>query len=98
MENKEYKKLHAEWYEYVSGEIDQSKEIEFWAKSIEESGEPALELGRFEAHASKGPLAAALVDPTIAPLGDASGHVPDIVGRRVHGEGPDRLGDAAGAP
>ena len=45
MENKEYLKLHAEWYEYVAGEKDHTKEIEFWARNIEESGEPVLELG-----------------------------------------------------
>lgn len=45
MEHKEYKKLHAEWYEIVSDQIDHSKEINFWARNIKESGEPALELG-----------------------------------------------------
>ena len=45
MEYKEYKKLHAEWYELVAAEIDHSKEIDFWAKCIKESGEPVLELG-----------------------------------------------------
>jgi SAM-dependent methyltransferase len=45
MEHKEYRKLHAEWYDLVSGGIDHSGEIDFWARSIEESGEPALELG-----------------------------------------------------
>jgi len=45
MEHKEYKKLHAEWYELVSGGKDHSKEIDFLAKSIEASSEPILELG-----------------------------------------------------
>ena len=45
MEHKEYKKIHAEWYELVSGGKDHSREIDFWARSIEETGEPALELG-----------------------------------------------------
>ena len=44
MEHKEYKKLHAEWYELGSAG-DQSKEIDYWEKCIKESGEPALELG-----------------------------------------------------
>ena len=45
MEHKEYRKLHAEWYELGSNEIDNDKEIEFWARKIEESSEPVLELG-----------------------------------------------------
>ncbi|MBN2208142.1 MAG: class I SAM-dependent methyltransferase [Candidatus Coatesbacteria bacterium] len=45
MDHKEYRKLHAEWYELVSVGIDHSAEIDFWARSIEEAGEPALELG-----------------------------------------------------
>jgi len=45
MEHEEYKKLHAEWCELVAAEIDHSKEIDFWAKCIKESGEPVLELG-----------------------------------------------------
>jgi SAM-dependent methyltransferase len=45
MEHKEYRKLHAEWYELVSGGMDHSKEIEFWARSIQASSEPVLELG-----------------------------------------------------
>ena len=45
MEHKEYKKLHAEWYELMSARVDHSQEIDFWARCIEESGEPALELG-----------------------------------------------------
>ena len=44
MEPREYRTLHAEWYELRSGE-DHREEIEFWAQSIEESGGPALELG-----------------------------------------------------
>lgn len=42
---KEYKRLHAEWYELMSAGIDHSREIDFWAKHIDASGEPALELG-----------------------------------------------------
>ena len=45
MKHKEYKKLHAEWYEYVAGEKDHREEIDFWARNIESAGEPALELG-----------------------------------------------------
>ena len=45
MEQKEHKKLHAEWYELMSGSKDQSKEIDYWVKCIEQAGEPALELG-----------------------------------------------------
>ena len=45
MKHKEYRKLHAEWYELVSAAKDHREEIDFWAKRIEESGEPALELG-----------------------------------------------------
>jgi SAM-dependent methyltransferase len=43
--NKEYRKLHAEWYDLVSGSKDQTAEINYWTKCIKESGEPALELG-----------------------------------------------------
>ncbi|HUW83808.1 MAG TPA: class I SAM-dependent methyltransferase [Phycisphaerae bacterium] len=45
MDHKEYRKLHAEWYELVSGSKDHSEEIEFWVKCIEASSEPILELG-----------------------------------------------------
>ena len=45
MEHKEYKKLHAEWYELVSGSMGRSKEIDFLAAKIKSLGEPALELG-----------------------------------------------------
>jgi len=45
MDHKEYRKLHAEWYELASAGKDHSREIEFWARSIEASSEPALELG-----------------------------------------------------
>ncbi|MHC4780154.1 MAG: class I SAM-dependent DNA methyltransferase [Planctomycetota bacterium] len=45
MERKEYKKLHALWYELVSAEEDHGAEIGFWAERIREAGEPALELG-----------------------------------------------------
>jgi hypothetical protein len=47
MEHKEYRKLHAEWYELMSNQVDQTREIDFWAKCIRESGEPVLELGGF---------------------------------------------------
>jgi SAM-dependent methyltransferase len=45
MQPKEYRTLHAEWYDLVSGAKDHSEEIDFWARSIEKAGEPALELG-----------------------------------------------------
>jgi len=45
MGTKEYKRLHAEWYELASAEGDHSKEIDFWVRSIEASSEPVLELG-----------------------------------------------------
>ncbi len=45
MEHKEYRKLHAEWYELGSARMDHTREIDFWASSIKASGEPALELG-----------------------------------------------------
>ena len=45
MKHKEYKKLHAEWYEILSDLGDHRQEIDFWASAIEEAGEPALELG-----------------------------------------------------
>ncbi len=45
MEHKEYRKLPAEWYDLVSGGKDHSEEIDFWARSIEASSEPVLELG-----------------------------------------------------
>jgi len=45
MEHKEYRKLHAEWYDLVSGGKDDSEEIDFWVRSIEASSEPVLELG-----------------------------------------------------
>jgi len=45
MERREYKKLHAEWYELGSAEMDHQKEIEFWVRCIAASGEPILELG-----------------------------------------------------
>lgn len=43
--NKEYRKLHAEWYDLISDKEDQTAEIDFWVKSIEKSSEPVLELG-----------------------------------------------------
>ena len=45
MGTKEYRTLHAEWYELASAQIDHSKEIDFWVRSIEASSEPVLELG-----------------------------------------------------
>ena len=45
MAHKEYRKLHAEWYEVMSGEKDHSTEIEFLVQRIEEASEPILELG-----------------------------------------------------
>ena len=45
MDHKEYRRLHAEWYELVSGTKDHSTEIEFWVRCIKASGEPVLELG-----------------------------------------------------
>ncbi len=45
MKLKEYRKLHAEWYELVSAGTDHRKEIDFWARCIAEAGEPVLELG-----------------------------------------------------
>ena len=45
MKTKEYRKLHAEWYDLVSAKIDNGKEIDFWARSIEASSGPVLELG-----------------------------------------------------
>ncbi|MHC4714423.1 MAG: class I SAM-dependent DNA methyltransferase [Planctomycetota bacterium] len=45
MEHKEYRKLHAEWYELMSAAKDHGEEIDFWVRSIKAAGEPALELG-----------------------------------------------------
>ena len=45
MEPKEYRRLHAEWYELASARHDHSKEIDFIARKIQESGQPTLELG-----------------------------------------------------
>lgn len=45
MQHNEYKKLHAEWYVLISAQKDHSDEVDFWARSIEASGQPALELG-----------------------------------------------------
>jgi len=45
MKTKEYRRLHAEWYELVSAAEDHSREIDFWVRSIRAAGEPALELG-----------------------------------------------------
>lgn len=45
MEHKEYRKLHAEWYEYLSGDKSGGPEIAFWLRCIAEAGQPVLELG-----------------------------------------------------
>jgi hypothetical protein len=45
MEFKEYRNLHAEWYELGSAAEGRSPEIDFLARKIAELGEPALELG-----------------------------------------------------
>ena len=45
MEQKEYRKLHAEWYELVSASMGRSREVDFLAEKIRTLGEPALELG-----------------------------------------------------
>jgi SAM-dependent methyltransferase len=42
---KEYKKLHAEWYDLVSAGGDHQEEIDFFARSIDASSQPILELG-----------------------------------------------------
>jgi SAM-dependent methyltransferase len=44
MKQTEYRKLHAEWYELCSVS-NQTQEIDYWARCIQEAGEPALELG-----------------------------------------------------
>lgn len=41
---KEYKKLHAEWYELASA-YNNTPELNFWTQGIRAAGEPALELG-----------------------------------------------------
>jgi SAM-dependent methyltransferase len=46
MEHKEYRKLHAEWYEYLSAASpDLAQEIDFWVRSVQAAGQPVLELG-----------------------------------------------------
>lgn len=45
MKHKEYRKLNAQLYELISATQDHSEEIDFWARKIEEAGEPVLELG-----------------------------------------------------
>ena len=45
MEPREYRRLHAEWYELASAKDDHSKEIDLLARRIQETGEPVLELG-----------------------------------------------------
>jgi SAM-dependent methyltransferase len=43
MEHKEYRTLHAEWYELVSASMGPSKEVDFLASKIKALGQPALE-------------------------------------------------------
>lgn len=46
MEHKEYRKLHAEWYEYLSdASPDLEQEIDFWTRCVQSAGQPVLELG-----------------------------------------------------
>lgn len=45
MEHKEYRKLHAEWYELVSAGMGPDQEAVYLAAKIRELGQPALELG-----------------------------------------------------
>ena len=45
MEHKEYRKLHAEWYEYMSDNPGLGKEIDFWVRAVQDAGQPVLELG-----------------------------------------------------
>lgn len=45
MADKEYQKLHAEWYEFASAQVDHTKEVDFIARCIEASPGPVLELG-----------------------------------------------------
>ncbi|GAH08618.1 unnamed protein product, partial [marine sediment metagenome] len=44
MEHKEYRKLHAEWYDLASSGEDHHKEVEFLIRAIDASGQPILEL------------------------------------------------------
>ena len=45
MKTKEYRKLHAEWYELASAQVDHSEEIDCLVNRIDESSEPILGLG-----------------------------------------------------
>ncbi|MBM4118805.1 class I SAM-dependent methyltransferase [bacterium] len=45
MAQKEYRKLHAEWYELVSAATDPGPEVAYLGAKIRELGQPALELG-----------------------------------------------------
>ena len=45
MDHKEYRKLHAEWYDLASSREDHHKEIEFFIRAIDASSQPILELG-----------------------------------------------------
>lgn len=45
MRHKEYRKLHAEWYELASAGVDHRKEIDFLAGIIRSAKGPVLELG-----------------------------------------------------
>jgi SAM-dependent methyltransferase len=45
LKTKEYKKLHAEWYDLVSGQMDYSSEFSVLTRRIEASSQPVLELG-----------------------------------------------------
>jgi SAM-dependent methyltransferase len=45
MEHREYRGLHAEWYERVSASMGPSPEVDFLAAKVKALGQPALELG-----------------------------------------------------
>jgi SAM-dependent methyltransferase len=46
MERTEYRKLHAEWYEYLStASPNLGPEIAFWTRCVQTFGQPVLELG-----------------------------------------------------
>jgi len=45
MKHKEYRKLHAEWYELASAKVDHRKEIDFLEKTLQAEKGPVLELG-----------------------------------------------------
>jgi SAM-dependent methyltransferase len=42
---REYRRLHAEWYELRSAEVDHRRELAYWQRKIRAAGEPVLELG-----------------------------------------------------